>query len=115
MVDDAAAMFPVGWPVASGAKILKRAKTDPKINGGFVRAEKRAVDARRPHAFFVFRDILGGHGGVRFSRAGKSDSLPGAVKLTGHYRAANDHPGTPAYSKTGGPYSKFGGTYSSGE
>ena len=75
VVDDAPAMFSVGWPVARRAKILKRAKADPKINGGFVRAEKRAVDLRRPHAFFIFRDVLGGHGGDRPSLRGVAVDL----------------------------------------
>jgi hypothetical protein len=75
VVNDASAMFSVGWPVARGAKILKCAKADPKINGGFVRAEKRAVDARRPHAFFMVRDVLGAHGGDRPSLRGVAVDL----------------------------------------
>ena len=67
VVDDAPAMFPVGWPVTRRAKILESAEANPEINRCFVRTEKWAIDLRRPHAFFVFRDFFGGHGGDRLS------------------------------------------------
>lgn len=67
MVNDAPAMLSVSGAVARRPKILERAKADPKVDGGFVGAKERAVDARRPHALLVFRDVLGGHGAIAFT------------------------------------------------